>query len=47
MTEEMEYRARLRDEEEAVTPGSIVAKNGFIHAAQSLLGRNVANAWGE
>jgi tetratricopeptide (TPR) repeat protein len=44
---EMEYRARLRDSEEATTPGGAVARNGFVRAAEHLLGREVASAWGE
>jgi tetratricopeptide (TPR) repeat protein len=40
---EMEYRFRSQDLEEKITPGKAIGQNGFVRAAQELLGSQAAN----
>ena len=40
----METRFNFHESQEAMTPGKAVAQNGFIQAAQKLLGREAAGA---
>jgi hypothetical protein len=44
---EMEYRFRSHELEESITPGKAIGQNGFVHAAQELLGIQAANAMDE
>ncbi len=41
---EMEYRFRSQEMEERITPGKAIGQNGFVRAAQQLLGSQAANA---
>jgi hypothetical protein len=41
---EMEYRFRSHELEESITPGKAIGQNGFVRAAQELLGSQAANA---
>lgn len=40
---DMEYRFRLQELEENITPGKAIGQNGFVRAAQELLGNQAAN----
>ena len=44
---EMEYRFRSQGLEERITPGKAIGQNGFVRAAQQLLGSQAANAMDE
>ena len=44
---EMEYRFRSQELEESITPGKAIGQNGFIRAAQELLGSQAANVMDE
>jgi hypothetical protein len=43
----MEYRFRSQELEENITPGKAIGQNGFVRAAQQLLGSQAANAANE
>ena len=44
---DMEYRLRSQELEENITPGKAIGQNGFVRAAQQLLGSQAANAANE
>jgi tetratricopeptide (TPR) repeat protein len=44
---EMEYRFRSQELEERITPGKAIGQNGFVRAAQELLGNQAANIMDE
>jgi hypothetical protein len=44
---EMEYRFRSHELEESITPGKAIGQNGFVRAAQELLGNQAANVMDE
>ena len=44
---EMEYRFRSHELEERITPGKAIGQNGFVRAAQELLGSQAANVMDE
>jgi len=42
--EEMDFYRFMRGSDEIITPGKAITQNGFVRAAQELLGRQAANA---